>query len=63
MKPLTALVSSVFLTGSSAWAQTPAPGTPASPATGGGIVDYWWILLVIVVIAAVWYFMRNRRQL
>ncbi len=74
MSKFTALIAFVFLTASSAWAQTPAPTTPAPGATpgsppagdaaaGGGIADYWWIILVIIVIAAVVYFMRRRRSL
>jgi heme/copper-type cytochrome/quinol oxidase subunit 2 len=74
MSHLTALIAFVFLTVSSAWAQTPAPTTPAPGATpgsppagdaaaaGGGIADYWWIILVIIVIAAVIYFMRRGRK-
>jgi hypothetical protein len=73
MSKLTALICFTFLSISSAWAQTPAPSTPApgampgSPpagdaaATGSSIADYRWIiLLVIIVAAAIWYFSRNR---
>ena len=75
MSKLTALMGFIFLAVSSAWAQTPAPTTPAPGATpgsppagdaaaaGGGIADYWWIILVIIVIAAVVYFMRRRKSL
>ncbi|MBL0407511.1 hypothetical protein JKG68_26700 [Microvirga aerilata] len=75
MSKLTALTGFIFLAVSSAWAQTPAPTTPAPGATpgsppagdaaaaGGGIADYWWIILVIIVIAAVIYFMRRRKSL
>ena len=75
MSKLTALMGFIFLAVSSAWAQTPAPTTPAPGATpgsppagdaaaaGGGIADYWWIILVIIVIAAVIYFMRRRKSL
>ena len=73
MSKLTALIGFIFLAVSSAWAQTPAPTTPApdatpgSPpagdaaATGGGMADYWWlIVLAIIVAAAIWYFSRSR---
>jgi heme/copper-type cytochrome/quinol oxidase subunit 2 len=73
MSKLTALIGFILLAVSSAWAQTPAPTSPApgappgSPpagdaaATGSGIVDYWWIiLLVVIVAAAIWYFSRSR---
>jgi hypothetical protein len=73
MSKLTALICFTFLSISSAWAQTPAPSTPApgampgSPPAGdaaaarSSIADYWWIiLLVIIVAAAIWYFSRNR---
>jgi hypothetical protein len=75
MSKLTALMGFIFLAVSSAWAQTPAPTTPAPGATpgsppagdaaaaGGGIADYWWIILVILIIAAVIYFMRRRKSL
>jgi len=75
MSKLTALMGFIFLSITSAWAQTPAPTTPApgatpsSPpagnagATGGGIADYWWIILAIIVIAAIVYFMRRRKSL
>jgi LPXTG-motif cell wall-anchored protein len=68
MSRLAAFVSVLLLAFSSAWAQTPAPGSP--PATGpaatgqtGGIGDYWWIIvLVIIVAAAIWYFSRRNRS-
>lgn len=73
MRKLTSLIAFIFLAVSSAWAQTPAPTTPApgatpgSPpagdaaATGGDIGDYWWlIVLAIIVAAAIWYFSRSR---
>ncbi|MBA1159065.1 hypothetical protein [Microvirga mediterraneensis] len=72
MSKLTALIGFIFLAVSSAWAQTPAPTTPAPGATpgsppagdaaaGGGLADYWWlIVLAIIVAAAVWYFSRSR---
>jgi hypothetical protein len=69
MSKLTALLGFIFLAVSSAWAQTPAPTTPApgSPpagdaaAAGGGLADYWWlIVLAIIVAAAIWYFSRSR---
>ena len=73
MSKLKALIGSAFLAVSSAWAQTPAPTTPAPGATpgsppagdaaaaGGSMADYWWIiLLVIIVAAAIWYFSRSR---
>jgi uncharacterized protein HemX len=65
MSKLTALIGFIFLTVSSAWAQTP-PATPGAPPAGdagaaGGIGDYWWlILLAIIVAAAIWYFSRSR---
>ncbi|MBM1171980.1 hypothetical protein [Microvirga arabica] len=70
MSKLTALIGFVFLTASSAWAQTPAPGpTTGSPpagdagAAGGGIMDYWWVILLVVIIAAaIWYFSRGRSR-
>ena len=70
MSKLTAVMASTFLAASSAWAQTPAPTTPAPcttpaspPAAGGGIADYWWlIVLAIIVAAAVWYFSRSRNR-
>jgi uncharacterized protein HemX len=68
MSKLTALMAFIFLSVSSAWAQT-APATPGAPpagdatATGGGLADYWWlILLAIIVAAAIWYFMRRGRS-
>ncbi len=66
MSKLTALMSFIFLSVSSVWAQTPAPGAPPTGdagAAGGGIGDYWWIILVIIVIATVVYFMRRRKSL
>jgi hypothetical protein len=58
--PLAGLIL-LAISSSLAIAQTPAPGTAATP--GGGIADWWWvILLVIVVAAAIWYFTRSRRQ-
>jgi hypothetical protein len=65
MGQLAALATFVFLTASSAWAQTTAPGGTGAPAggtgTGGGIGDYWWVILLILVVAvAIWYFTRNR---
>jgi hypothetical protein len=70
MSKLIALIGFVFLTVSSAWAQTPAPGpAPGSPpagdagAAGGGIMDYWWVILLVVIIAvAIWYFSRGRSR-
>ena len=66
MGKLTALMGFLFLSVSSAWAQTPAPGTPPAGdagATGGGIGVYWWlIVLVIIVAAAIWYFSRSRSR-
>ncbi len=75
MSKLTALITFVFLAVSSAWAQTPAPTTPAPGATpgsppagdaaaaGGGIEDYWWIILLVVIVAvAIWYFSRSRSR-
>jgi uncharacterized protein HemX len=75
MSKLTSLIAFIFLAVSSAWAQTPAPTTPApgatpgSPpagdaaATGGGIGDYWWlIVLAIIVAVAIWYFTRSRSR-
>jgi hypothetical protein len=65
MSKLTALLGFIFLSVSSAWAQTP-PATPGAPpagdaAAGGGIADYWWlIVLAIIVAAAIWYFSRSR---
>jgi hypothetical protein len=75
MSKLTALITFVFLAVSPAWAQTPAPTTPAPGATpgsppaggaattGGGLADYWWIILLVVIIAAaIWYFSRSRSR-
>jgi hypothetical protein len=73
MRHLTALISFIFLTASSVWAQAPAPSpspgaTPdappvADPVATGGIMDYWWvILLVIIVVLAIWYFSRSRNR-
>jgi len=68
MSHLTALISFLILTMSSAWAQTPPPATDTAPGsapatdagTAGGIMDYWWIiLLVIIIAAAIWYFSRR----
>jgi hypothetical protein len=65
MSKLTVLIGFLFLAVSSAWAQTPAPTTPApgatpgSPpagdaaATGGGLADYWWIILLVIIVATV----------
>jgi hypothetical protein len=68
MSKLTALIGFIFLSVSSAWAQTP-PAIPGAPpagdagATGGGLADYWWvILLVVIVAAAIWYFTRGRNR-
>jgi heme/copper-type cytochrome/quinol oxidase subunit 2 len=72
MSKLAALIGFIFVTISSAWAQTPTPApgtTPGTPpagdatATGGGIMDYWWVILVIIiVIAAIVYFSRRGRR-
>jgi hypothetical protein len=66
MSRLTALLGFIFLSVSSVWAQTPAPGAPPAGdagAAGGGIGDYWWlIVLVIIVAVAIWYFMRRGRS-
>jgi uncharacterized protein HemX len=75
MSKLTSVIAFIVLAVSSAWAQTPAPTTPAPGATpgsppagdaaaaGGGIGDYWWlIVLAIVVAAAIWYFSRSRSR-
>jgi hypothetical protein len=52
------LTSFLMIAGSSALAQTPAPGA----AQGGGLADYWWMILVLLVIAvAIWYFIKGRR--
>jgi hypothetical protein len=67
MSKLTALIGFIFLSVSSAWAQTP-PATPGAPPAGdagatGGLADYWWvILLVVIVAAAIWYFTRGRNR-
>jgi uncharacterized protein HemX len=74
MSKLTSLIAFIFLAVSSAWAQTPAPTTPAPGATpggapagdaaaAGGIGDYWWlIVLVIIAAVAIWYFTRSRSR-
>ena len=71
MDRLASLVAFMFLTVSSAWATTTAPGGGAGSApaggagttgTGGGIGDYWWIILVALAALAIWYFMRSRRN-
>ena len=72
MSKLTALIGFLFLSVSSAWAQTPAPAPGAAPvspragdagATGGGLADYWWVILVVVLAAAaIWYFTRGRNR-
>jgi hypothetical protein len=68
MSRFAALVSFLFLAFSSAWAQTPAPGTPPATApapTGstGGLGDYWWIILLVIIVAvAIWYFSRRNRS-
>jgi heme/copper-type cytochrome/quinol oxidase subunit 2 len=68
MIKLTALMSFIFLTVSSVWAQTPpaAPGTPPAGDAGaanGGIMDYWWVILLIIIAGvAIWYFSRRNRS-
>jgi len=61
---LTALLVFIFLAVSSAWAQTPAPTTPAlggdAAAAGGGAADYWWLIILVIVTAIIWYFYRSR---
>jgi|GEM_PF-4347197 len=75
MSKLTALLGFIFLSVSSAWAQSPAPTTPAPGATpgsplpgdaaaaGGSFADYWWIILLVVIVAvAIWFFSRSRSR-
>ncbi|MXQ12335.1 hypothetical protein [Microvirga makkahensis] len=71
MSQLTALISFLVLTATSALAQDPAPspapgGAPPAgdaAAAGGGIMDYWWVILVVIVVAlAIWYFSRGRNR-
>jgi hypothetical protein len=68
MSKLATLIGFIFLSVSSAWAQTP-PATPGAPpagdaaATGGGIADYRWVILLVVIVAvAIWYFSRRGRS-
>ena len=56
MSKPTALIGVLFLSVTSAWAQTPAPSpAPGSPpardaaAAGGGIMDYWWIIVLAII--------------
>jgi hypothetical protein len=59
--PLASLIL-LAVSSSLAVAQTPAPGTTATPE--GGIADWWWVILVVIVVAAaIWYFTRRRRPL
>jgi hypothetical protein len=73
MDRIASIATFVFLTASSAWAQTTAPGGGAGGAgaggtggggtgSGGGIRDYWWVILLVLAAIAIWYFMRSRRN-